>query len=247
MKATLSSSWKCAFLLAWPRTLPICAAFCSIGISYGFLMDSLGFPWYYPTLMSMLIFAGAMEFVTIQLLFAPFNPLHALLLTLIVNARHLFYAITMLDKFKDCGLKKLYLIFGMCDETFAINCSAMLPPEVDRGRFMTCVTALNHCYWVAGATVGAVAGSFISFNSEGIEFMMTALFTVIVLEQWDSTTEHRPALLGMLIGSSCLLMLGPKMFVVAALGGIVLTMLLMRPLFEHDASVHQHLAMTSKE
>ena len=154
-----------AFKAALPYSLPICVGFLFIAVSYGFLMRSKGFPILYPVVMSSLIFAGSMEFVTVDLLLSAFHPWHALLLTLMVNARHLFYGIAMLDKYKGTGWKKPYLIFGMCDETFSINCTVTPPADVDKGWFMLFVTLLNHMYWVAGATLGAVLGSFIHFNT----------------------------------------------------------------------------------
>lgn len=116
-----------AFRAALPYTLPICVGFIFLGMSYGFLMKSKGFPFYYPMLMSMFIFAGSMEFVTVDLLLSAFNPLHALILALTVNARHLFYGISMLNKYKNTGAKKWYLIYGMCDESFTVNFTVTPP------------------------------------------------------------------------------------------------------------------------
>lgn len=147
--------------------------------------------------MSCFIFAGSMEFVTVELLLSAFNPLHAFLLTLMVNARHLFYGISMLGKFKNTGLKKLYLIYGMCDETFSINCTITPPEDVDRGWFMFLVTLLNQIYWVSGAALGALIGRMIHFNTKGIEFVMTALFAIMLTEQWEENKDHRPALIGL--------------------------------------------------
>ncbi len=133
-----------AFRAALPYTLPICVGFLFLGMSYGFLMRSQGFSVWYPLFMSMFIFAGSMEFVTANLLLLPtFQPLHAFLLTLMVNARHLFYGLSMLDKFKNLGWKKPYLIFGLCDETFSIHCAVTPPAGIDRGWFMFFVTILN--------------------------------------------------------------------------------------------------------
>lgn len=116
-----------------------------------------------------------MEFVTANLLMTTFNPLHAFIITLMVNARHLFYGISMLDRFKNVGLKKLYLIYGMCDETFSINCTVEPPADVDRGWFMFFVTLLNQIYWVSGATLGSLLGYLIHFNTKGIEFVIITL------------------------------------------------------------------------
>lgn len=179
---------KKAFKAALPHTLPICVGFLFLGMSYGFLMKSKAFSFLYPMLMSLFIFAGSMEFVTIELLLSSFNPLYAFLLALMVNARHLFYGISMLDIYKNVGAKKAYLIFGLCDETFSVNCAVTPPPDVDKGWFMFFVTLLNHIYWVVGATLGALLGYVICFDTTGIEFVMTALFTVMFLNQWEEKT-----------------------------------------------------------
>ena len=187
-----------AFKAALPYTIPICAGFLLIGMSYGFLMQSKGFSFLYPLLMSLFIFAGSMEFVAINLLLAAFDPLAAFFLTLTVNARHLFYGIAMLEKYKNCGWKKSYLIYGMCDESFSINCTVTPAADIDRGWFMFFVTFLNHLYWVLGATLGAFLGQVIPFNSTGIEFIMTALFVVMFMklaEKWIQAEREMTLLL----------------------------------------------------
>ena len=217
-----------AFKAALPHTLPICVAFLFLGMSYGFFMKSEGFSFIYPMLMSLLIFAGSMEFITVALLLGTFNPLYALLMALMVNARHLFYGISMLDKYKNTGLKKFYLIFGMCDESFTINCTTKIPADVDKGYFMFFVTLLNHIYWVAGATLGALLGYVVSFDTTGIEFVMTALFVVIFLNQWDSVKKHTPALTGLICTFICLVLFGSDHFIVPAMLGIILIFSMLR-------------------
>ena len=191
-------------------------------------MKSEGFSFIYPMLMSLLIFAGSMEFITVALLLGTFNPLYALLMALMVNARHLFYGISMLDKYKNTGLKKFYLIFGMCDESFTINCTTKIPADVDKGYFMFFVTLLNHIYWVAGATLGALLGYVVSFDTTGIEFVMTALFVVIFLNQWDSVKNHTPALTGLICTFICLVLFGSDHFIVPAMLGIILIFSMLR-------------------
>lgn len=210
-----------AFKAALPYTIPICVGFLFLGISYGFLMRSKGFSFVYPMLMSFFIFAGSMEFVTVNLLLSAFNPLYAFFLTLMVNARHLFYGISMLDKYKRVGWKKGYLIYGMCDESFTINCTVTPPPDVDKGWFMFFVTMLNHIYWVSGATLGALLGYVIQFDTTGIEFVMTALFVVMFINQWEQADNHRAALVG--VGSSllCLLVFGSEHFILPAMALII--------------------------
>lgn len=211
-----------AFKAALPHTLPICIGFIVLGMSYGFLMRSKGFPLIYPMLMSLFIFAGSMEFVTVNLLLSDFNPLHVFFLTLMVNARHIFYGISMLDKYKNCGWKKPYLIFAMCDETFTVNCAVTPPEDVDKGWFMFFVTLLNQIYWVSGATLGALLGYIIHFDASGIEFVMTALFVVMFINQWEETKEHTPALMGLGCSLLCLVIFGSSNFIIPAMILIVL-------------------------
>ncbi|MCD7792067.1 MAG: AzlC family ABC transporter permease [Oscillospiraceae bacterium] len=217
-----------AFACAFPFTVPILAGFLFLGMTYGVYMNALGFSFWYPMLMSVTIFAGSVEFVAANLLLGAFNPVQALALTVMINARHLFYGISMLDKFRGTGLKKLYLIFGMCDETFSINCSAVIPDDVDRGWFMFFVTLLNHFYWFAGATLGGVFGSLISFSTEGLDFVMVAMFVVIFLNQWLNEKRHVSSLTGLAVSLVCLLVFGADDFIIPAMLGILLLLTALR-------------------
>ncbi|WP_249028549.1 AzlC family ABC transporter permease [Tannockella kyphosi] len=212
-----------ALKAALPYTLPICIGFLFIGLSYGFLMSSLGFSFIYPMITSFLIFAGAMEFVTANLLLMAFNPLQAFLLAVMVNARHIFYGISMLDKYKGTGWKKFYLIFGMCDESFSINCTVQIPEDIDKGWFMFFVTLFNHFYWVLGATLGGILGTVVSFDTTGIEFVLTALFVVMFVEQWKETKEHFPACVGLLCALGSLFLFGGDSFMLPAMFLIVIS------------------------
>ena len=149
-------------------------------------------------------------------------------MTLMINARHLFYGISMLDKFRGTGLKKLYLIFGMCDESFSINYTAKIPPDVDRGWFMFFVTLLNHFYWFSGSTLGGIFGSLIHFNTEGLDFVMTAMFTVIFLEQWLKDRQHISALLGLGISLLCLWIFGADNFIIPSMAAMLMMLTLLR-------------------
>lgn len=225
-----------ALRAAFPYTIPIFAGFWFLGLTYGIYMNVSGFSFVYPMLMSLTIFAGSVEFITVNLLLGAFNPLQALFLTLMVNARHLFYGLSMLDKFRGLGWKKVYLIFGMCDESFSINYTAQIPPDVDRGWFMFFVTVLNQCYWVAGATLGSLLGYLIQFDTTGIEFVMTALFVVMFLSQWEANRDHRPALIGVGCTFLCLVLLGSENFLLPAMGCIVLAFLALRKRFPQEVS-----------
>ncbi len=220
---------RAAAKAAFPHTIPILFSFLLVGLGYGIFAKSQGLPSYYPTLMSILIFAGSMEFVTVNLLVSGFDPLGALLLSLTVNARYFFYGISMLEKYRDLGKKKAYMIYGMCDETFSINCTAEPPAGVDKGLFQLWVTLLNQIYWVIGATLGGVAGSILAFDTRGIEFILTALYVVIFLDQWRSTSEHVPALTGLLSSVACLVLFGADNFVIPALMLTLCVLLLCKP------------------
>jgi 4-azaleucine resistance transporter AzlC len=227
-KIKIMGTKKKAFQAAFPYTIPICAGFMFLGIAYGIFMRSKGFAFWYPMLMSATIFAGSMEFVAVSLLLSPFQPFYALALALMVNARHLFYGISMLEKYRGVGKKKWYLIFGMCDESFSINCTTDPPQGVDRGWFMFFVTLLNQFYWFAGATVGAVLGGFLHFDTQGLDFVMTALFVVIFLDQWFSTKEHLPAVIGVAATAVCLFLFGPDNFILPSMATILAILTLTR-------------------
>ncbi len=213
-----------AFRAALPHCLPVCTGFLFIGMSYGVYLSSMGFSFLWPMATSILIFAGSMEFVTANLLILHFDPINALLLALTVNARHLFYGISMLEKYRDAGRKKWYLIFGMCDETFAINVSAQPPEGVDRSWFYFFVTLIDHCAWVAGATLGGLVGGWIPFDTTGIDFVLTALFVVIFLGQWLAAKRHLPAVTGVLCSVAALVVFGADNFILPAMVLILLAL-----------------------
>ena len=223
---------KKAFLCAFPYTIPIFAGFWFLGMTYGIYMNVSGFSFWYPLLMSMTVFAGSVEFVAVSMLLGSFNPIQALVMTVMINARHLFYGISMLDRFRGVGRKKIYLIFGMCDETFSINYTAKIPEDVDKGWFMFFVTLLNYIYWVSGAALGGIFGSFIQFDTEGLEFVMTAMFVVIFLEQWLKEKSHTSSLAGLGISLLCLVIFGSENFIIPAMLMILAALTLLRPCLE---------------
>lgn len=203
-----------ALAAAFPNTLPIFAGFWFLGLAYGVSMAVRGFSFIYPMVMATVIFGGSLEFVAAELLLSTFAPLQTLIMTLMLQARHLFYGIAMLERFKGLGWKRFYLIFGMCDESFSINYTAQIPNGVDRGWFMFFVTLLNQLYWVSAATVGGLLGSLITFNTQGLDFVMTAMFVVIFLDQWLKEEKHYTALIGVLASLACLLLFGAEDFMI---------------------------------
>ncbi len=231
MKTKDKKIWK-AFRCAFPYTIPIFAGFWFLGLTYGIYMNVSGFSFWYPMLMSLTIFAGSIEFITVNMLLGAFNPIQALLMTLMINARHLFYGISMLDKYRNTGLKKIYLIFGMCDESFSINYTANIPKDVDSGWFMFFVTLLNHIYWFLGATLGGIFGSFIHFNTKGLDFVMTAMFVVIFMEQWLKEKNHTSSLLGLFLSIICLIIFGADKFIIPAMISILIVLSLLKKVLD---------------
>lgn len=219
---------KCAF----PHTIPIMTGFLFLGMSYGIYMHVSGFSFWYPMLMAMTIFAGSVEFVCVNFLLGAFNPLQAFIVTLILNARHIFYGISMLDRFKGMGWKKIYLIFGMCDETFSVNYTADIPQDVDPGWFMFFVTLLNQIYWVLGATLGGLFGPLITFNTEGLDFVMTAMFVVIFLEQYLKDKNHLSSYIGLSVSLLMLIFFGAEHFMIPAISGILVCLSVARKSME---------------
>ena len=185
-------------------------------------MNVSGFSFWYSFAMAILIFGGSLEFITVTMLLSPFAPLQALLITLMVQARHLFYGISMLEKFKGLGWKKFYLIYAMCDETFSVNYTAEIPDGVDKGWFYFWISLLNQFYWVFGATMGGIFGSLITFNTKGLDFVLTAMFTVIFVDRLLKEKKHYSALIGFASTLACLLIFGKNAFMVPAMVCILL-------------------------
>ncbi len=226
-----------ALAAAFPNTIPIMAGFWFLGLAHGLLMVQSGFHWLYPTLMALIVFGGSLEYVAMELLLGAFDPLAAIATALLVQARHLFYGIAMLDKFKGLGWKRPYLIFGMCDESFSINCTAQVPEEVDRGWFYFFVTLLDQCYWVSANLTGALLGSLITFDTQGLDFVMTAMFVVIFLEQWKKETRHTTAVIGLGASLLCLAVFGPDRFLLPAMVCILVLLTFLRAPIERGGGL----------
>lgn len=208
---------KAAFLAAFPHTLPVFTGYIVLGAAYGILMDSKGFSIFWILLASVFVYAGSMQFVAVALLAVGFSPSNTILMTLMVNARHLFYGISMLGRYKGLGKFKPYLIFSLTDETFSILCSTEPPEGVDRKWFLFFISFLDHIYWITGSLLGGILGSLINFNTKGIDFVLTALFVVILINQWKSSKNHQPALIGIFSAILCRIIFGASHFIIPAM------------------------------
>ena len=224
-----------ALRAAFPHTLPVLTGYAFLGLAYGILMQSAGFPFWYPALISLVVYAGSMQYAAVPLLGAAFDPAGAFFLTLMVNARHLFYGLAMLERYKGYGWRSFYMIFAMSDETFSITCSATPPEGVDKGWFMFFITLLDQLYWVGSAGLGAALGTVLPFSTEGVDFVMTAMFTVIFLNQWEKDQQHGSALIGLAVPLVCLAVFGSGSFLLPSMGGILVLLLALRRPMEKAA------------
>lgn len=225
---TIHSEFLPAFQAAFPHTLPVLTGFLVLGISYGILMQTKGYGVFWSVLMSAIAFCGSMQFVAITLLTVAFNPIQAFLMSLMVNARHLFYGISMLDKYKGLGKVRAFMIFSLCDETFSISSNIEPPPGVSRKYFYLTISLLNYLYWVFGTFLGGVAGGYLSFNTLGLDFVLTALFVVLFLEQWKKKENRKPALIGIFGALISLNLFGASNLVIPAMLIILLILILGR-------------------
>jgi 4-azaleucine resistance transporter AzlC len=207
---------------SFPYTIPVFTGFVFLGIAYGILMNSKGFDVLFITLFSLLAYAGSAQFIVIGLFALNVDPIYVFILTFIVNARHIFYGISMLKRFKNCGKLKYYLIFAMSDESFSIIHTAKIKKNINEKLFMFYVTFLNHIYWVIGSLIGAIIGTLITFNTQGLDFILTALFIVILLNSWENIENRKPAIIGIISAIVCLILFGVENYMVIAMISIVL-------------------------
>ena len=197
-----------------------------LGLAFGVLLHEKGYNALWAGLISLVVYAGSMQFVLAGLLTSAFNLPAAILMTLSVNARHLFYGLSMITRFQGVGRKKPYLIFALTDETYSLLCAKNPPPGMDRGKYYFLTSALNQLYWVTGSLLGGIFGTLLRFNTAGIDFAMTALFVVIFIEQWETAKFRLPALAGVGLSGACVWIFGADSFIVPAMAAILLLLLL---------------------
>lgn len=206
-------------------TLPVLTGYIVLGFGFGIMLNANGFSIFLAFVMSLFIYAGSMQYVAIGLLASEASFLTIAVTTLMVNARHLFYGISMLDKYKNTGKRKPYLIFALTDETYSLLCSdnANVSDE-NKNNYYFLVSVFNHIYWITGSVLGATVGTLVDFNSEGIDFVLTALFVTIFIEQWLSDKKHIPAVIGVVVSVVCLVIFGSENFLIPAM--LVIALLL---------------------
>lgn len=224
---------------AFKKTIPVMAGYLFLGIAFGILMSNSGYSVLWSILMSVFIYAGTAQFLAVSLLTAHAPFLQVALLTFILNFRHFFYGISMITKYRGKGKLKAYLIFGLTDETYAILSGEKLPKGLDEKKYYLAVTLLDHSYWVLGTIIGATAGALITIDLSGIDFAMTALFAVIVVENWKNSKDHFPAVIGFFVSLICLVIFGTGNYLIPALLLITCILLVMKEIKSVKERAHE--------
>ena len=216
-------------------TVPVLTGYLVLGFGFGIILKANGYGTFLAFVMSLMIYAGSMQYITIGLLSGGASLVTAALTTLMVNARHLFYGISMLERYRDKGKIKPYLIFALTDETYSLVCNDNLKLSAGEQRgYDFFVSLFNHLYWIVGSVLGAVIGSVVKFNSEGIDFALTALFLTVFIEQWMTTKNHAPAVIGVVVSVVCLVLFGSESFLIPTMLVISLLLCLYREEGKHD-------------
>lgn len=218
--------------IAFPMTIPVMLGYISVGIPFGLLVIKSGLSLWVALGMSLFVYAGAMQFVAIQLLLSPVGLVQVGLMTLFVNIRHLFYGLSFIELFKTFGPKKQYMIFALTDETYSLLCGLAIQNEISKESLFFAVSLLNQLYWILGTIIGVFLGSVIKFNTAGIEFALTALFIVIFIEQWLAFKTHIPALLGLAASAISLIIFGEGSLIIPSMALMLIGLLILKPLIQ---------------
>ena len=228
-----------ALAAAFPVTLPVLMGYLSIGVAFGLMLERAGFNFIWAFFMSLTIYAGSGQYLAVELLSTAAGLGTVAVMTLLINFRHLVYGLSMLEKFRSMGWRKFYMIFSLTDETYALLAGAAVPVGVSPKDFYFAVAILDHLYWIAGSALGALLGGALPFDSTGIDFSMTALFLVVMTEQWRTSRDHRPALVGLGVSLACLWVFGASDFLIPAMVGITVVLTLLRGrLQEKEVTAH---------
>ncbi len=221
---TFKKSVKAAFV----SSIPIMAGYIMLGMGFGILLSEQNYGPLWALLMSVTMYAGSMQYVAVDLLASGATLINTAIMTVMVNARHLFYGISMLDKYRGAGKKKFYMIFGLTDENYSLLCDAKVPEGADKHTYGFFVTLFDHFYWITGCVLGAVIGTVVPFEFKGVEFVLTALFVAIFTEQWLASKDHVPAIIGVCSTALCLIIFGSENFLIPAMLVITLALTALR-------------------
>lgn len=202
---------------AFAQSVPVMLGYLFLGIAFGLMLQDAGYSFWWALLSSVVIYAGSMQFVLVTLLTGGASLLYTAAMTLFVNGRHIFYGLSFIEKFRGMGKRYPYMVFSFTDETYSVLCGLKTPEGLDEKNISFMISLFDHIYWIIGSVLGAVIGQLITFDTTGVDFSMTALFVVIVLNQWMDSKEHRPAIIGGAVGIICLILIGAEGFLLPAL------------------------------
>ena len=221
-----------AFRAAFPFTIPVLTGYLFIGIAFGVMYQEKGYNFLWAILMSVMVYAGSGQYLAVNFFAPGVSLFQVIFLEIMVNIRHVFYGLSLLERFQKMGKKKLYMIFSLTDETYSLFFITKVPKDVDEDKFMFAIALLDQLYWITGSAIGAIAGSLIPFDATGIDFAMTALFVVIFVEQWLTMKNHIPALTGLGAGLICLLIFGADNFILPTMICVMVILLSCRKVIE---------------
>ena len=231
------AEYKKAFQKAFPYTIPVLTGYLFIGIAFGVMYAEKGYSFLWAILMSVLVYAGSGQYLAVNFFTPGISFVQIIFLTFMVNVRHVFYGISLVERFNKIGKKRWYMIFALTDETYSLLCTTKIPKGVDGSKFLFAISVLDHSYWVLGSAIGAIAGTLLPISSEGIEFAMTALFIVIFIEQWMEKKNRIPAVIGVVVATASLLIFGADSFVLPAMIGIMALLFVGKKKLEQEVGV----------
>lgn len=228
---------KQALKVAFRDTIPVLTGYLFLGAGFGILLSESGYGLLWAFFMSLFMFAGSGQYLAVSLLASQASLLSTAVATLLVNARHLFYGISLVDTYKGVGKKKAYMIFGLTDETYSLVTQNEPPEGISRGQYCFLVTLLDHIYWICGCVLGNILGAALPISFEGVEFVLTALFVTMFVEQWLNNKNHRPAIIGVMSTVLALLIFGKEIFLIPAMVLIALLLVISRKTARRAANV----------
>lgn len=230
-----SKKSKNVFLIAFPYTIPVLTGYLAIGFAFGVMFQEIGYNWLWAAFMSLLVYAGSGQYLAVNFFVPGFSFLNMIFMTLMVNIRHIFYGLSLLDRTKKMApAKRWYITFGLTDETYSLLTGTKTPEGVDEEKFLFAISVMDQSYWIAGSILGSLFGAVVNIDMTGVDFAMTALFVVIFLEQWLASKNHLPALLGMVAAVLCILLFGRDNFVLPTMIVIMSCLLIGKRWFEKN-------------